>query len=160
MRRLLSIISSFILLTAVSALPVSAAGGDNQSMTVSTEISPTYLVSIPTHVTVLYNEEKTSVGEIMLTEARLELHKGVKVSMVSDNLLKLRDDQTITLAYTITEEAEDTSSDKEFTSATYLKAGEKTDLMIGITKAEWEKAYAGVYSNTVTFQIEYTDLSE
>lgn len=153
MRKLLSILCAVTLIAAVSALPVSA-DGDNRSMTVSTEIAPTFLVSVPADLNVPYSQEKTDLGTIRLDTAQLELHKCVKVSMISDNLLKNQADPSVTIAYTITEN----NSSEAFTSASYLKAGDETDLIIGITKAEWEKAYAGVYNNTVTFQIAYTDI--
>lgn len=159
MRELLSILCAVTLITAVSALPVSA-DGDNRSMTVSTEIAPTFLVSVPADLNVPYSQEKTDLGTIRLDTAQLELHKCVKVSMISDNLLKNQADPSVTLAYTITEGTAETTTGKAFDSAVYLTAGEKTDLTVGITKAEWEKAYAGVYSNTVTFQIAYTDQSD
>lgn len=155
MRELLSILCAVTLITAISALPVSA-DGDNRSMTVSTEIAPTFLVSVPADLKVPFSQEQTDLGAVCLDTAQLELDKCVKVSMVSDNLLKNQADPSVTIAYTITEN----NSSEAFTSASYLKAGDKTDLIIGITKAEWEKAYAGVYSNTVTFQIAYTDIPQ
>ena len=39
----------------------------------------------------------------------------------------------------------------------FLNAGEKVDLTINITQADWDAAAAGDYSDTVTFNISYVD---
>lgn len=157
MKKLISGISALAIMAAM-AVPFSAfAADDNRGAVISTEIAPTYLVTIPADLKVPLNQEKTDFGAVKLDKAQLEPNKCIKVTLISDNLLKHTADQTKTLAYTVNEKTE---AETVFTSAEYLKAGEKTDLTIGITKAEWEKAYAGVYSNTVTFKIEYTNHSE
>jgi hypothetical protein len=43
----------------------------------------------------------------------------------------------------------------DFTSATYLTEGDKTELSIHITADDWNAAYAGEYSDTVTFTVSY-----
>ena len=156
MKKFISGISALALL-AVLAVPFSAFA-DDRGAVISTEIEPTYLVTIPADVKVVSGQETTDFGAVKLDKAQLEPDKCVKVTLVSDNLLKHKADPTKTLAYTISEKTADTTG-TVFTSAEYLKAGEKTDLTIGITKDEWEKAYAGTYSNTVTFKIEYADIS-
>ena len=45
----------------------------------------------------------------------------------------------------------------EFTEATYKVQGEHTDLTIDIAQTEWDAAFAGDYSDTVSFNISYVD---
>jgi len=154
MKKLISGLSALAIMAAM-AVPFSASA-ESKGTVISTEIEPTYLVTIPADVKVVSGQEKTDFGSVKLDKAQLEPDKCIKVTLVSDNLLKHQKDKTKTLTYTINEK---TDKETVFTSADYLTAGEKTDLTIGITKEEWEKAYAGVYSNTVTFKIEYTDIN-
>ena len=154
MKKLLGILTAAILTAVSSGMPVSAADGN--SITVSTEIAPTYLVTIPVDLKVPFNQEKTDFGEVKLDSAQIEVDKCVKVTMISDNTLKNKADKSKTIPYQIYEEKAD-SAETVFTTASYLTAGEKTALTIGIEKTDWNKAYAGEYEDTVTFQIEYTD---
>lgn len=154
MKKIISVLSALAIMAAM-AVPFSASA-ESKGTVISTEIEPTYLVTIPADVKVVSGQEKTDFGSVKLDKAQLEPDKCIKVTLVSDNLLKHQKDKTKTLTYTINEK---TDKETVFTSANYLTAGEKTDLTIGITKEEWEKAYAGVYSNTVTFKIEYTDIN-
>lgn len=160
MKKTIAMISALAMMMAVS-VPFSAFADDNRGAVISTEIEPTYLVTIPADVKVVSGQEKTDFGAVKLDKAQLEPDKCIKVTLISDNLLKHQKDKTKTLAYTISEKVTTTDITEEtvFTSAVYQTAGEKTDLTIGITKDEWEKAYAGIYSNTVTFQIEYTNIN-
>ena len=154
MKKIISVLSALAIMAAM-AVPFSASA-ESKGTVISTEIEPTYLVTIPADVKVVSGQEKTDFGSVKLDKAQLEPDKCIKVTLISDNLLKHQKDKTKTLTYTINEK---TDKETVFISADYLKAGEKTDLIIGITKEEWEKAYAGVYSNTVTFKIEYTDIN-
>lgn len=151
MKKIISGLSALAIMAAM-AVPFSASA-ENRGSVISVDIQPAYLVTIPADVKVISGQEKTDFGSVKLDKAQLEPDKCIKVTLISDNLLKHQKDETQTLAYIINE------NETVFTSAEYLKAGEKTDLTIDISKDEWEKAYAGVYSNTVTFKIEYADIS-
>ena len=155
MKRLLSILTVAALTAGAFAMPVSAAD-DNRNIMVSTEIAPAYIVTIPTNLKVPFNSVYTDFGEVKLETAQLEPDKCVKVTLISDNLLDNKADSSKTISYTINEGKADTPG-TVYTSAKYLSAGEKTDLNIGITQDNWNKAYAGEYEDIVTFQIEYTD---
>ena len=152
MKKTISMLSALIL-TAALALPVSAAAEDKGAV-ITTEIQPTYLVTIPADIQVAFNTEQTDFGAVTLDKAQIEPDAAVKVTLNSDNKLKHKKDATKTLAYTIYS-GKAGAADTVFQNATYTTAGEKTDLTIGITKSDWAKAYAGEYSNTVTFTIEY-----
>ena len=73
-----------------------------------------------------------------------------------DNTLKNKVDKSKTIPYKIYEEKAD-SAETFFTTASYLTAGKKTTLTIGIEKNDWNKASAREYEATVTSQIEYMD---
>ena len=154
MKKLISGLSALLTVTMLIA-PISVFAEDKGAI-ISVDIQPAYLVTIPADVKVVSGQENTDFGSVKLDKAQLEPDKCIKVTLISDNLLKHKKDKTKTLAYTINEK---TDEGTVYTSAEYFAAGEKTDLTIGISKDEWEKAYAGNYSNTVTFKIEYADIS-
>jgi len=155
MKKKFALCTAVLMLMSVSALPVSAAD-DTRTAVISTTVEPTYVVTIPADLKIPFNQEKTNFGEVKLDSAQIEVDKCVKVTMISDNTLKNKADKSKTIPYKIYEEKAD-SAETVFTTASYLTAGEKTALTIGIEKSDWNKAYAGEYEDTVTFQIEYTD---
>lgn len=119
--------------------------------TITTSIAPTYTVTIPADVDVAFNATATDFGSIEVTAAQLDPDKCIKVELASDGNLENLVDNTKVIPYTVT------SGETAFTSATYLATGEKTDLTINITADDWNKAYAGDYSDTVTFTVSYVD---
>lgn len=119
------------------------------NVTVTTKIAPTYTVTIPANTTVKFNDENTSFGEIKLTAAQLDPGKSVEVALSASGTLKNAADTNKTLAYKIM------SGETEFTSANYEKAGESTALTIHIAQKDWNGAFAGDYTDTVTFTISY-----
>lgn len=154
MKKRIALGVSVMMLLSLSAMPVSAA--EEKEAVISTEVAPTYIVTVPASIKVPFNQEKTDFGAVKLESAQLEPDKCVKVTMQCDNLLKNKADTTKTIPFTIYEGKADATGDV-FTTASYLTAGDKTDLTIGITADDWHKAYAGEYEDTVTFQIEYAD---
>ena len=156
MKKLICIIAAAAL-TSASVLPCYAAD-DNRNTTVSTDISPSYIVSIPTDLSVPFNQVKTDLGSVSLDTAQLEPDKCVNVALTTDNKLENKADSAKTLAYSVLEgTAENTGA--AFTSAQYLKAGDKTNLTVEIKADDWNKAYAGEYSDTVTVTISYADIA-
>lgn len=154
MKKRIALGVSVMMLLSLSAMPVSAA--EEKGAVISTEVAPMYIVTVPASIKVPFNQEKTYFGAVKLESAQLEPNKCVKVTMQCDNLLKNKADTTKTIPFTIYEGKADAAGDV-FTTASYLTAGDKTDLTIGITDDDWHKAYAGEYEDTVTFQIEYAD---
>lgn len=116
---------------------------------VTTSIEPTYTVTIPEDVQVTFNETSTKFGTIELTGAQLDPEYAVTVTLTASGTLKNEADQTKTIAYAVN------SDDGAFESAAYQKEGESTDLTIDITQEAWDAAYAGDYSDIVTFTISY-----
>ena len=56
---------------------------------------------------------------------------------------------SVSIAYKIMD------GNKEFSTATYAESGNSTNLTLSIDKSEWDKAYAGSYSDTLVFTISY-----
>jgi len=118
-------------------------------VTLTTSIAPTYTVTIPASVNVAFNAESTSFGSIKVDAAQIEPNKCIKVSLTTDGELNNQIDSTKIIPYTVK------AGNDIFTSATYLASGDKTDLTINISKDDWNKAYAGEYKDTVTFEVAY-----
>ncbi|MGN0115711.1 MAG: hypothetical protein ACI396_10325 [Acutalibacteraceae bacterium] len=132
------------------------AGGINQdsepktnNAVITTSIAPTYTVTIPASVTVAFNAQTTDFGSVEVSAAQLDPDKCVKVSLKSDGELKNEADKTKVIPYTVK------SGNSVYTSATYLKSGDKDDLTINISANDWNKAYAGDYKDTVVFEVAY-----
>lgn len=143
-------ISVLLVLILVFTLPVTALAADEQrKVTVRTSIEPTYTVTIPADVTVQFNETSTSFGKIQLDKAQLDPGYVVKVALSASGKLKNQADTAKTIAYSIC------TGGTAFQSAQYEKAGENTALTIDITEEAWKAAFAGNYSDTVTFTISY-----
>lgn len=151
MKKALSILSAAVMMLMTSAIPVSAAD-DNRNITVSTEIAPAYIVTIPTNTRVYFNVVDSDFGTVELTKAQLEPKKCVKVTLITDNKLENKSDAEKYLPYVINQ-----SDDTAFSSAKFAAVGEQKKLTIHIEQEDWNKAYAGEYEDMVTFQIEYTD---
>lgn len=157
MKKLLAALLSIALMASVSATAFAAEineKSDPKTATaeITTSIAPTYTVTIPENVSVKFNELTTDFGEIKVTAAQLDPDKCIQVALKSDGELNNAVDSTKVIPYTVT------AGDTEFTSATYLKKDDSTELTINITQNDWNSAYAGDYSDTVTFEVSYIDI--
>lgn len=154
MKKLIALTLTLSLSLSVTALAAEISqDSDPQEVKteITTSIEPTYTVTIPENVTVDFNENITDFGAIKLTAAQLEPDCAVRVKLDAGGELKNAADENKTIPYAI--RVKDT--DEEFTSAEYLTAGASTALTIEITQEAWDAAYAGDYSDTVTFTITY-----
>ena len=143
-------LTALVLVIVLSlSLSVTVFAADNRNTTITTSINPTYTVTIPANTNVTFNTLSTSFGAVTLTAAQIDPGYAVKVVLTASGKLKNQADNTKTIAYTI----KDASG--AFTSAQYTTAGDKTDLTIDITQAAWNAAFAGQYSDTVTFTVSY-----
>lgn len=102
---------------------------------ITTEIAPSYIVTIPADTAVKFNALTTDFGKVELTKAQIEPGKAVKVTVNSDGELNNAADEKKVIPYTV--------------MAQYASGAEGEE--------DWNKAYAGKYSDTVTFGVEYTD---
>ena len=151
MKKLFAVILTFALLMSLSVTVFAAntTGGDAD---ITTSINPTYTVTIPANTTVAFNATETDFGAIEVTASQIHPDKCIKVALTSDGKLENSIDATKVIPYAIKD-----SEGAAFTSATYLTEGDKTELSIHITADDWNAAYAGEYSDTVTFTITYED---
>ena len=124
-----------------------------ESVNISTSIAPTYTVTIPKDMAVEFNKTSTAFGTISLDEAQIDPGYAVKVELTASGLLKNKADNTKTIAYAIN------AGGAVFRSREYTTAGQSTPLTIDITRQAWNQAYAGDYSDTVTFTISYGQVS-
>lgn len=140
-----------LLMVATMSVTAFAADTDTKTATITTSIEPTYTVTIPADTSVTFNATETAFGAIEVSAAQIDPDKCIKVALTTDGKLENAVDNTKVIPYEIK------AGDAAFTSATYLAAGEKTELTINITQEDWNKAYAGEYSDTVTFTVSYED---
>jgi spore coat protein U-like protein len=151
MKKLFALILAVCLLASVSttAFAANTTGGEAD---ITTSIAPTYTVTIPANTNVNFNATETAFGAIEVTASQIHPNKCIKVELTSDGKLENSIDATKVIPYAIKD-----STGAAFTSATYLTEGDKTELSIYITANDWNTAYAGEYSDTVTFTITYED---
>ena len=134
---------------SVTAFAANTTGGEAD---ITTSIAPTYTVTIPADVNVQFNATETAFGAVEVTASQIHPNKCIKVELTSDGKLENSIDATKVIPYAIKD-----SEGAAFTSATYLTEGDKTELSIHITADDWNAAYAGDYSDTVTFTVSYED---
>ena len=151
MKKLFALILTVAMLAtmSVTAFAANTTGGDAD---ITTSIAPTYTVTIPADVNVAFNATETAFGTIEVTASQIHPDKCIKVALATDKELNNAIDNTKVIPYAIKD-----SEGAEFTSATYLTEGDKTELSIHITADDWNAAYAGDYSDTVTFTVSYED---
>lgn len=151
MKKLFAVVLTFALLASLSvtAFAANTTGGDAD---ITTSIAPTYTVTIPADVNVAFNATETAFGTIEVTASQIHPDKCIKVALATDKELNNAIDNTKVIPYAIKD-----SEGAEFNSATYLTEGDKTELSIHITANDWNAAYAGDYSDTVTFTVSYED---
>ena len=151
MKKLFALILAVVMLATMSTTVFAdnTTGGDAD---ITTSIDPTYTVTIPADVNVQFNATETAFGAIEVEAAQIHPNKCIKVELTSDGKLENSIDATKVIPYAIKD-----STGAAFTSATYLTEGDKTELSIHITANDWNAAYAGEYSDTVTFTVSYED---
>ena len=149
MKHVLTIFLVLVVLASVSA-NVMAANTVGGEATISTNIAPTYTVTIPADVNVAFNATESAFGNIEVAASQIHPDKCIKVALTTDGKLENSIDNTKVIPYVIQDE-----TGAAFTSATYLTEGDKTELSIHITTEDWNAAYAGDYTDTVTFTVSY-----
>lgn len=138
-----------LLMTFNSGIPAYAANSTGGTTTITTSVGAAYTVTIPESTRITFNVLSNSIGNIAVTQARLEPGEKITVSAVTDGKLKNNEDDTATIAYTLK------SDDTAFTSADFTSIATKA-LTIDITQAEWDSAKAGSYTGTITFTVHYS----
>ena len=160
MKKLITLALALVMTASISVPAFAATVSQNdgspksENVTVSTSIDPTYIVTIPGDTTVAYDDNKatsTDFGAITAVNVRLNPLKKIVVSAAADLTMKNADDNTKTIPYTIT------SGGNAFNSVDLFATGDSAALKIDITAAAWSAAYAGSYSDIVTFTVAYVD---
>lgn len=155
MKKLIAI--ALVLALALSLSVTAFAGCIDQDSTskstnveVTTSIAPSYIVTIPANTTVTFNTLTTSFGSVKLESAQIHPGGFIEVTLDASSTLKNKYDVNLsTIAYTIK------SGNSVFKSANFYRAGQEKALTINITQDAWNAAYAGEYSDTVTFTVAY-----
>ena len=149
MKKIFTVLLALAMLATMS-LSVFAENTTGGEADITTSIAPTYTVTIPADVNVVFNATETAFGTIEVTDSQIHPDKCIKVELTSDGKLENDVDATKVIPYAIKD-----SEGNAFTYATYLTEGDKTELSIHITADDWNSAYAGEYSDTVTFTVSY-----
>lgn len=149
MKKVLTFVLAVMLVMSLSvtAFAANTTGGDAD---ITTSIAPTYTVTIPADVNVQFNATETAFGAIEVTASQIHPDKQIRVTLTTDGELNNTIDTTKVIPYVIKD-----ASGAGFTTATYLTEGDKTVLSIHITADDWNAAYAGDYTDTVTFTVSY-----
>lgn len=131
---------------------------------ITTEIAPSYIVTIPADTKVKFNDTQTDFGKVELTKAQLDPGKVVKVTVNSDGELNNAADDKKVIPYTVMAQYASGAEGEVYipfkTAEQPLEMdteGQKFALSIEIGEEDWNKAYAGSYSDTVTFNVSYED---
>lgn len=163
---------------AISAMSISAFAApeptkinqdsDPQSATaeITTKIEPTYIVTIPADTTVAFNALSTDFGSVELTQARLNPGKQIKVTVDTDGELNNAADTSKVIPYMVTAQYATGEPGGVYmpfnvkgSDLTFDTTGQAFAMEIQITEDNWNKAYAGSYSDTVTFNVSYENVS-
>ena len=151
MKKVFSVLLTVALLTSLSVTAF-AANTTSGAADITTSIAPTYTITIPADVNVQFNATETVFGAIEVAASQIHPDKCIKVALTTDGELNNAIDNNKVIPYAIKD-----STGAVFTSSTYLTEGDKTELYIHITADDWNAAYAGDYSDEVTFTVSYED---
>ncbi len=139
------------LLSILASTQVMAANITEQQTTVTTQIEPEFTVSIPTDKEIPFGALSTELGKLTLTRGLLELDHVVRVTAAWDGNLDSGENK---LPYALCADGE------EFSYVDFEAENEFISLTVDITQDAWRQAYAGSYSDTITFQINYMERQE
>lgn len=156
MKKFTAIILTLVLILSLSVTAFATeinqdSDPKTSDVTVTTSIEPTYTVTIPANTTVDFNATSTSFGAIQLDAAQIDPGYVVRVALDASGTLKNAKDTRKTIAYTVND------VNSAFVSADYTVAGQSTPLTIDITQDAWNTAFAGDYSDVMTFTVSYVE---
>lgn len=150
MKKIIAVALAVCLVFSLSMVAFAAPAEEQREAIIQTSIEPTYLVSVPGDTTVNFNNTETTFGQIEIEKAQIDPDMCIVVALSTDGELVHTNEKEV-LPYTIVDDA----TNEVFTSASYTDQGQTTDLSINIAASDWASAYAGAYSDTVTFTISY-----
>ncbi len=142
------------LMAASLAMPALAADS-SQSLTITTQVTPTYTVVIPEAAggAITYKATSTKVGTVSLAADTLNLEPGyqVNVTLAGDTLDHAAGVDTIRYNAHFGTEAD--------SKTTALTDSTPAAVSVDITENEWETATAGSYSGILNFVIDYAPMA-
>lgn len=143
---LLAIPLALSLAVSVPAWAANPTGGD---VTIRTTVEESYTITIPSNTEIAFGVESTKIGDLGLATAQLGPKRQVTftadVSVAGAGKLTHSDNST-TLPYTLNIDGAATNK------AGFTAVGVKP-VTVNITKAAWDAAPAGSYSDTITFSV-------
>ena len=151
MRKLLSIIFATVMAFAL-CVSAFAANETDGTTTLTATISSNYNITIPADASILFEAVSTPIGNVGISEARLEPNKKVTISASTDGELVNTADTDKVIAYALK------SGGQAFTSASFMANG-TVALTIDIEATAWNSAVAGTYKDAITFTAVYESIA-
>ena len=152
MKRLLCFTAALLLALLPAAAGIALSGNTSQTVVVTVTVESSYTVVIPEQTAIVYNTLSTALGNVGLSQARLEPGYQVTVTVAYDRL-KNSADSTKTIPYVLK------SDGTAFTGAAFTGVSSKS-LTLDIAQNAWSAAAAGDYSDTITFTFTYESRPE
>lgn len=152
------IVSMIMMVLLISPVAIQAKEIDQESTNktedtkVTTSVDSTYLVVIPEDCKITKGTLNTTME--LAVEGNPTPDASIQVDVAATELCN-QGNKEYKIPYQLTSEG------KEFNKITYseseIRTGTKTPLSIDITKEAWDNAFAGDYSATLTFAIQYLE---
>lgn len=141
MKKLLSLLMVLCLLCGVAAL----ADDSNRQTVLQATVDSGYTIVIPPTLTIAFGAETTDLP-VQVTALHLSgSYDALKVEVGS--MSQLTNENGKLIWYTI--------DGKTFGATRYFQTTETQNFVVGITAADWNKAPAGNYSGTVSFNVTF-----
>lgn len=141
MKKLLSLLMVLCLLCGVAAL----ADDSNRQTVLQATVDSGYTIVIPPTLTIAFGAETTDLP-VQVTSLHLSgSYDALKVEVGS--MSQLTNENGKLIWYTI--------DGKTFGATRYFQTTETQNFVVGITAADWNKAPAGNYSGTVSFNVTF-----
>ena len=172
MKKIVCVLSALTLMTsplsAYADTAITESAAEKQAETQLTmEVAPTYTVVIPADIKIEEGETFTHFGDLYLEQRVLEPGHLVNVAVDGDFEMKNSIDDSVRLPYDIVtsyelviEEGEGSYFSYKDWSINIKRLRFPIEMFITVDEADWEKAPAGSYSDTVRFYITYYDPSQ
>lgn len=145
MKKFFAMVLMLCLLCGATAL----ADNSNRQTELKSTVDSGYTIVIPATLEIVYGAEASNLA-VQVTELHLSSkYNALKVEVGSMNPLKNENEQLIW--YTI--------DGKSFGATRYFQTPETQNFVVGIAAADWNKAAAGSYSGTVSFNTSFDNVS-
>lgn len=150
MKKFLAILTTLCLLCGATALATeyNPSSGSNPQTELKATVSAGYTIVIPATVEIPFNQLSTNLP-ISVTALHLPTNgNALKVEVA--NMDALKNETGKLLSYTI--------NGVDAKATLYFTALTTQNFVIGITQDNWNKAHAGNYSQTIRFNVSFTNI--